>query len=98
MNCHQPSCNEIDEVMEHVGVCDSIDGRIDGDAEEEDTGEVAKTRSHSGHHFATSQGLNEKDKRHDGEDIVVRGKWGEPVNGQVVYPYNENGKIDRENP
>ena len=84
--------------MEHVGVCDSINGSVDGDAKEEDTGEVAKPRCHSRYHFATGQGLDEKDKWHDRENIVVRRKWSEPVNSQIVYPDDENGEIDRENP
>lgn len=58
MDCHQPSCNEVDQVMEHVGVRNSIDGSIDGDAEEKDTCEVAKARCDPRYHLTTSQSLD----------------------------------------
>ena len=51
--------------MEHVGVCDSINGSVDGNAEEEDTSEVAKAGRYSGYHFPTRQSLYEKDEWHD---------------------------------
>jgi hypothetical protein len=60
--------------MEHVGVCNSINCSIDGDAEEKDTGEVAKAGCHSRYHFSTRQSLYEKDERHDGENIMVGGE------------------------
>jgi hypothetical protein len=67
--------------MEHVGVRDSIDGSIDGDAEEKDTCEVAKARCDPRYHFTTGQSLNQEDKGHDRENIVVRRERGKPVNG-----------------
>lgn len=35
---------------------------------------------------------------HDGEDVVVRGKWCEPVDGEIVNPDDEDGKVDGEDP
>jgi hypothetical protein len=81
VDCYQPSRHEVDKVVEHVGIRDSIDGSVNGDAEKEDTSKVTKTSRYSWYHFATRQSLNEKDKGHDREDIVVRRKRSEPVNG-----------------
>jgi len=65
VDCNEPRCDEVDQVMEHVGVRDSVDSSVDGDAEEKDTGEVAETRCDSRYHFATGQSLDQNDKRHD---------------------------------
>jgi hypothetical protein len=42
MDHHKPSGDKINKVVKHIGIGDSIDCRVDGDTEEEDTGEVAE--------------------------------------------------------
>ena len=45
-----------------------------------------------------ARGLNEQDVREDGEEIMVRRKWGEPVGGQILYPHNQYRHADRQDP
>lgn len=42
--------------------------------------------------------FDNEDVWHDGEDVVVRGKGCEPMDGEVVHPDHENGKVDGEDP
>lgn len=98
MDCDKPSRNKIDEVMEHVCIGDSIHCSIYGDEEKEHASEMAETRSDPRYHFPTGERLNQKNKRHDGKDVVMRRKWRKPVYSQVVYPDHEYWKVDRKNP
>ncbi len=41
MNSHQPSGDDIHEVVEEVSVGDAVDGSVDGEKEEEEAGDVA---------------------------------------------------------
>ena len=84
--------------MEHVCIGHSIDCGVDGNAEKEDTGEVTETRCDSWHHLTTGQSFDQKDKRHDRKDVVVRGEGCKPVNGQVVHPNHEDRKVYWEDP
>lgn len=98
MDGDEPGGGEVDEVVEHVGVGDAVDGGVDGDEEVEDAGEVAETGCYARDHLAAGQGFDEQDEGHDGEDVVVGGEGGEPVDGEVVDPDDENGEVDGEDP
>jgi len=84
--------------VEHVCIGHSVDRRVDGDAKKEDTSEVAETRCHSWYHLAACQSLDQKNKGHDREDVVVGGEGCKPVNGQVMHPNHEDRKVYWENP
>jgi hypothetical protein len=71
MNSDEPSCNKIDEIMQHVGVRYAIYRRIDSNEEEERASEVAETRADSRNHLSTRQCLDQEDEWHDREYIVV---------------------------
>jgi len=88
--CYEPCCGKIDEVVEHVGVCYSIYGSIDGDEEEKDTRKMTEAGGHSGNHFAACQGFNKEDEWHNGNHVVVRRERSQPVDGKVVYPHHKN--------
>lgn len=45
-----------------------------------------------------AHGLDDEDVGHDGENVVVGGKGGQPVDGKVVDPDDEDREVDRENP
>lgn len=98
MDCNKPCCHEVDEVMQHVCICHSVNCGINGDAEKEYAREVPETRCDARYHFPTSQGLDQEDERHDGKYIMVGRKRCKPVNGQVVNPDYEDREVDRENP
>ena len=67
----QPGAEGVREVMEHIGVADSIDGRICSDEEEEKAGEEAERRLYAWDHATRAQCFDEQDERHDGQDVVV---------------------------
>jgi len=90
VDCYQPCSGEVDEVMEHIGVCHSVYSSIDGDEEEKDTCEVAEAGGHSWDHFAACQGFNKEEEWHDGKDVVVRRERRQPVDGKVVHPHHED--------
>ncbi len=46
MDRDEPSAEDINKVVEKVGECDSINGRVDGDGEEKDVGHVADPECH----------------------------------------------------
>lgn len=48
--------------------------------------------------MACAHGLDDEDIGHDGENVMMRGEGSEPVDGEVVDPDNEDGKIDRQDP
>ena len=75
MNGYQPGCNEIDQIVQHIGISNPVHRCVYGDAEEEDAGKMAETGCHSGYHFTTRESLNEQYEWHDGEDVVMGGKW-----------------------
>jgi hypothetical protein len=47
---------------------------------------------------AGRHGLNDQDVGHDGEDIVMRGERCKPVDGEIMDPDDEYGKVDGEDP
>lgn len=42
--------------------------------------------------------FDNKDIWHDRQDVVVRREGGEPVNGKIVDPHDEDGDVDGEDP
>lgn len=64
MECHEPGRNAIDEVVQEVGVRDAVDGRVDGEDEEEDVGDIGEPGGNPRHHLPASQGLDEEDEGH----------------------------------
>ena len=48
--------------------------------------------------MASAHGFDDENVRHDGQDVVVRGKGRQPVHGEVVDPNDEDGEVDGENP
>lgn len=98
MHRHQPGTQCVDEMMEHVRVGHAVDGRVDGDAEEHDVSDVARAAGEAGDHLARGEGLDEDEVGHDGEDVVVGGERGEPVDGEVAGPDEEDGDVDGQDP
>jgi hypothetical protein len=47
---------------------------------------------------ASRHGFDNEDVGHDGEDVVMRGKGCEPVDGKIVNPDDEDRKVDGEDP
>lgn len=48
--------------------------------------------------MACRHGLNNEDVGHDGEDVVMRGKRCQPVDGEIVNPDDKDGKVDGKDP
>lgn len=44
--------------------------------------------------MACRHGFDDEDVGHDGEDVVMRGKGREPVDGEVVHPDDKDGEVD----
>lgn len=94
MDNHKPQCNEIDQLVKHIGISDPIHGSEDSQAEECDICHVADLRRNSGNHGAARQSLHQQNQRHYRQNIVMAGERGEPVDGQIVYPDNQNRHVD----
>lgn len=50
------------------------------------------------HHSAGTQGFDQEDEGHDGEDVVVGGERCQPVDRQVADPDNEDRDVYRQDP
>lgn len=50
------------------------------------------------HHMSCAHRLDQKDVRHDREDVVMARKRREPMDGEVVYPNDQDGDVYREDP
>ena len=87
MNRHQPGEDAVDEMMQHVCIANTIHGGIHGHAEERDVGHVSGGAGvQLRDHFPGCEGFHEDEVGHDGNDVVVRRKRGQPVDGEVVDP------------
>ena len=99
MDGHQPGKYPVDEMMQHVCIANAIHGRIHGQAEEGDVGHVSGGAGvQLRDHFPGCERFHEDEIGHDGDDVVVRGEGGQPVNGEVVDPDDEDGDVDGEDP
>ena len=100
MHGHQPSAEPVAEAVQAVSIRDSVDGGIKRNGKEKDVCHKthAHATGHAGHHVARTERFDEQDIRHDAGDVVVRGEWGEPVDGEIVDPYDEDGNVDWEDP
>lgn len=98
MHSHEPRTDHVHKMVEHVRVRHPINGRIHGDAKEHDVGDVAGASREAGYHFPAGEGFDENEVGHDGEDVVVGGERGEPVDGQVAGPDKEDGDVDGQDP
>ena len=98
MNQGEPGTQAVDELVQDVGVRDAVDGCVDGQSEEEHVCDEAQAARQAGDHVACAHRLDDEDVGHDGEDVVVRGKGGEPVDGEVVDPDDEDREVDGEDP
>ena len=80
--------------MQNIGVCNAVNSSICADGEEQDVCKERDTELRSRNHAAGAQGFNEQDKRHDGEDVVMRGERRHPVDCQVAYPNHQYWEVD----
>lgn len=76
--------------MQDICVGDAIDGRVSADGEEDYVRENGEARLDARYHTAGAQRLDEQYERHDGEDVMMRRKGGEPVHGKIPDPYHQN--------
>lgn len=49
-------------------------------------------------HVPSAHCFDNKDIWHDRQNVVMRRERGEPVNGKVVDPHDEDGDVDGEDP
>lgn len=84
--------------MQDIGVCNTVNSSICANGEEQDVCEERDTELRSRNHAAGAQGFNEQDKRHDGEDVVVRRKGCQPMNSKISYPDYQDREVDWQDP
>lgn len=88
---------EIQDVMQDVGVHDSIEqygARHDQDSQVE---ELDDRGVDWGCDVADGQCFDQQYDRCNTEDVVVRGKWRQPLYRYVAHPHDEYREIDRQN-
>ena len=98
MDRHQPRTHSIDEMMQRIRIANPINRRVNSQSEEECVGEIPRAGGDARDHFPGRQGLDEEEVGHYGQDIMVGGEGGEPVDGEVVGPDEEDGDVDGEDP
>ena len=84
--------------MQRVRIRNAVNGCVNSDNEEESVGDVPRPRGNARDHFPAGEGLDEDEVGHYGQDIMVGGERGEPVDGEVVDPNEEDRDVDREDP
>lgn len=60
----QPHADHIHNVMQQISVGDPVDGRVDGQREEQDARKIAGPARDARDHLPRAKSLNQKDKRH----------------------------------
>lgn len=71
MDSHQPSTNQINEVMQCIRVRHAIDGRIDGEGKKEYVADVSSPGRYTRDHLPASESFHENKVGHYGQDVVV---------------------------
>ncbi|KFX93599.1 hypothetical protein O988_06725 [Pseudogymnoascus sp. VKM F-3808] len=94
MDGEQAKGGDVDEVVQHVDVRYAVHSGIHGDDEEEGGHSVAEAVGDARDHLAAGERLDEEDERHDGEDVVVGRERREPLDDDVIGPYDQDGEVD----
>lgn len=98
MDGKEPGGEDVEEVVEAVGVRDAVDRCVQREEESEDIRDESCSPGDSGSHDAGAHDLDDEDHGEDCEEVVVRAEWRQPVDGDVVYPHDEHGHVYGQDP
>ncbi|KFX97967.1 hypothetical protein V490_02531 [Pseudogymnoascus sp. VKM F-3557] len=88
MDDEQAKGGDVDEVVQHVDIRHAVHSGIHGDEKEERGHSVAEAVGDAWDHLAAGECLDKEDERHDGENVVVGRERREPLDDDVIGPYD----------
>jgi hypothetical protein len=91
---NEPRAQYIGQMVQYVRVCDAVDSSIRGDREKEDIGEERVSGLYTRDHATSAQGFDEKDERHNRQDVVMGRKRRPPMNSEISHPDDKDRKVD----
>lgn len=94
MHSDQPPTHAIRDLMQRICIRNTIYGCIHRQSKKQNISYIFRARGYARDHFAAGEGLDEDEIGHYGEDVVVGGERGEPVDGEVVGPDEEDHDVD----